>query len=109
MRYEDLVSNEHTLPMLKLLYDFMGFPYDLERINSTLGDLLHGGGKRDHRGYYSLNRDTDFDPNHWKLDLNIDVRSNMCSNIFWLNTQKAKFCFRVCQRLRGRVGTLSRN
>ena len=66
MRYEDLFSVDLTVPLLKLLYDFMGVPYDLERINNTLDDLLHGGEQADHGRYYSLNRDSNFDPNHWK-------------------------------------------
>ena len=74
MRYEDLVSKEHTMSLLKLLYDFMGFPYDLENINKTLGDLLHGGEKEDRGRYYSLNRDKNFDPNHWRGDLSREVR-----------------------------------
>ena len=74
MRYEDLVSKEHTMSLLKLLYDFMGFPYDLENINKTLGDLLHGGEKEDRGRYYSLNRDKNFDPNHWRRDLSREVR-----------------------------------
>ena len=57
------------MPLLKLMYNYMGFPYDLKNINSTLGDLLHGGEKKDHGRYYRLNRDINFDPNHWKREL----------------------------------------
>ena len=60
------------MPLLKLLYNFMGFPYNLKNINSTLGDLLHGGEKKDR--YYSLNRDINFDPNHWKGEWDKNVR-----------------------------------
>ena len=72
------------MPLLKLLYNFMGFPYDLKNINSTLGDLLHGGEKKDHGRYYRLNRDINFDPNHWKQELNKDV-SKMSPKTAWLN------------------------
>ena len=73
MHYEDLVSKEHTIPLLKLLYDFMGLPYDVESINKNLEDLLHGD-KEGHGRYYSLRRDTNFDPNHWRRDLSREVR-----------------------------------
>ena len=84
MRYEDLVSKEHTMSLLKLVYDFMGFPYDLDSINSTLGDLLHGE-KKDHGRYYSLSRDNNFDPNHWTRDLRKEVRYAPKSKLAWFD------------------------
>ena len=68
------------MPLLKLLYNFMGFPYDLKKIYSTLGDPSNHGRHQ----YYSLNRDINFDPNHWKQELNKDV-SKMSPKTAWLN------------------------
>ena len=66
VRYEDLVSEEHTEDILRELYDFMGIPFVLK---SKLSRLLHGG--KD--GYYGLSRNDNFDPNHWTKELSREV------------------------------------
>ena len=68
VRYEDLVSKEHTEDILRELYDFMGIPFAIE---AKLSGLLHGG----NGGYYGLSRNQDFDPNHWTKELSKDVRN----------------------------------
>ena len=67
VRYEDLVSEEHTEDILRELYDFMGIPFALE---AKLSRLLHVGDG----GFYGLSRKKDFDPNHWTKELSREVR-----------------------------------
>ena len=88
------------MPLLKLLYNFMGFPYDLKNINSTLGDQKNHGRHQ----YYSLNRDINFDPNHWKQELNKDV-SKMSPKTAWLNPHQKILLQRLSEveRLCGEV------
>ena len=80
VRYEDLVSEEHTEEILKELYDFMGIPFSLQSQNGKFGSLLQGETSRvidpneAKRGYYGLSRDNDFNPNHWTKELNIEVK-----------------------------------
>ena len=69
VRFEDLVSEEHTVEILRELYKFMGIPFDLKAWNSTLGYLMHGESHASHGEYWSLFRDKDFDPNHWTKHL----------------------------------------
>ena len=69
VRYEDLVSEEHTEDILKELYDFIGIPYPL---NGKLAELLHGGANPKF-GYYGLSRGKAFDPNHWTKELSREV------------------------------------
>ena len=76
VRYEDLVSEEHTKMILQELYEFMGIQYDLEARNRTLGYLMHGESRASHREYYGLLRDRDFDPNHWTKELSREVNVN---------------------------------
>ena len=70
VRYEDLVSKEHTMDLLKELYDFMGIQIQLKSQNSELEGLLHA---ETNGGYYGLSRDKDFDPNHWTKELSSEV------------------------------------
>ena len=71
VRYEDLVSEEHTEEILKELYDFMGIPFSPQSQKEKFGSLLQGNNKG---GYYGLSRGKDFDPNHWTKELNIEVK-----------------------------------
>ena len=73
VRYEDLVSDNHTKVILDELYKFMGIPYDLKAQNSSLGYLMHGESHASHGEYYGLFRDSDFDPNHWTKELTGEV------------------------------------
>merc|ERR1712117_173444 len=69
VRYEDLVSENHTKEILDELYEFMRIPYDLDAQNTTLGYLMHGEPRDTHSQYYALFRDREFDPNHWTKEL----------------------------------------
>ena len=71
LRYEDVVSEEHTEDILKELYDFMGIKFNLESQNGKLGGLLQ---EETNGGYYGLSRDKGFDPNHWTKELNREVK-----------------------------------
>ena len=109
VRYEDLVSENHTKEILDELYEFMQIPYDLDAQNTTLGYLMHGESRDTHSQYYALFRDREFDPNHWTKELSKKVKAIKtfialfsCLNNFPLLqrvSQVEKWCSGVIQEL----------
>ena len=73
VRYEDLVRKGKTEKILKELYEFMGIPVNFKSGNSNMGYLLHGKSHSSPVDYYGLDRDKDFDPNHWTGQLSKKV------------------------------------
>ena len=111
MRYEDLVSENHTKAILDELYEFMEIPFDLEAQNSTLGYLMHGESHASHSEYYGLFRDKDFDPNHWTKELHGKVieSSYFVGNLFLKLLIASMLCFSNYLMLRNGAVTSFKN
>ena len=94
IKYSDLVSQDENTRdnMTKALFEFIGIPFSKEVADNVKDFRSDNGGT----GYYSVNRPADYNPDHWKDEIQQKVKEILECMV--LNALKTDNKVAICPR-----------